>query len=293
MFISIYHSHGSSFILSPTWVSSTNFSLYQSFDVIFFCRFGCPALLPKVPHTTTTPIKLKDCRELQSNSKSEKFDIIKSDEANAENSEINFEKVDPGSDSRMEDDYQIYEGIIQLYRGMCNADICLNEHSIKSKDSSSSDDSTSAQLPGVFALIRTYSKTTDNIHSTDPTVQWKVVPLSAAWSIRHHPDAFIIVTDTSSSSSALGWGTRNLLALLGAHTGSYSDNVDNVDSVDNLESKGPRSASTSPILLSNIIALRGSTARRMYACTSHETAVGLLNGLSDKDIGTSGLKILL
>ena len=184
---------------------------------------------------------------------------------------------------------------------MCNAHICLNEHSTKSKGSSSGADSTSSQLPGVFALIRTYSKTTDNIHSTDPTVQWKVVPLSAAWSIRHHPDAFIIVTDTSSSSSALGWGTRNLLALLGAHTGSCNENVDSIDSVDNLESKGPGSVSsggfsgisTSSILLSNIIALRGSTARRMYACTSHGTAVGLLNGLSDKDIGTSGLKILL
>ena len=322
-------------------------------------RFGCPALIPRSPYTSTQPVSLLDCREMKSKTKiigQKDFDII--------------EKTPPSSSSSVSDDITIsnrnvpqnnilhennvpkndgekictdegedfflsqFNGLISLYRGIDSRNFfhlesasSTGEQTSKLEKLSDKREATKGllQIPNVFALRRTYIKSVctgsessrncsnnsdrsdDSNVSKEVEEKWTVSSLSTVWDLRHDPDVFIIVADISSSSSALGWGARNVLALIGAHTGSYiscggpQDNAATSKSLNDgsdvcapkhSESSSSSSGSgssnglASP-LVTNIIALRGSVAKRMYACTSNEKAVDFLSGLTDKEIGTS------
>ena len=322
-------------------------------------RFGCPALIPRSPYTSTQPVSLLDCREMKSKTKiigQKDFDIIEktplsssssaSDNITISNRNVpqnnilhennvpknDGEKIctDEGEDFFLSQ----FNGLISLYRGIDSRNFFHLESSSSTGEQTSKLEKLSdkreatkglLQIPNVFALRRTYIKSVctgsessrncsnnsdrsdDSNVSKEVEEKWTVSSLSTVWDLRHDSDVFIIVADISSSSSALGWGARNVLALIGAHTGSYiscggpQDNAATSKSLNDgsdvcapkhSESSSSSSGSgssnglASP-LVTNIIALRGSVAKRMYACTSNEKAVDFLSGLTDKEIGTS------
>jgi Ubiquitin-like modifier-activating enzyme ATG7 N-terminus len=86
---------------------------------------------------------------------------------------------------------------------------------------------------------------------------------------------YIIIADTGSNNKGndspvpvFGWQMRNVLALLGAHTGETTRRV-------------------------NVIALRGPLAKRLYACSSAEQISEVLRSHSDDQILAADESLLL
>lgn len=175
-------------------------------------------------------------------------------------------------------------------------------------------------LPPVFALVRTpralergqdsaemkeKGRDDEDVSTSSPsavtedTHDWKVTSLAAAWDDRYSSDTYIVCADTSSSSTALGWGVRNVLALLATHlpatktsqgdqkgdgkeTGNSSSSSSPVPAAHTDSAYGSGSGSTASC---NIIALRGVLAKRLHKCASREKAKALLDTLTDTQLG--------
>ena len=175
-------------------------------------------------------------------------------------------------------------------------------------------------LPPVFALVRAprlLGRGQDNVEIkkkgqgrgdedvstssavTEDTQNWKVTTLSAAWDDRYSSDTYIVCADTSSSSTALGWGVRNVLALLATHlpatktsqgdqkgdgkeTGNSSSSSSPAPHADSASASGSGFGSRASC---NIIALRGVLAKRLHKCASREKAMALLDTLTDTQLG--------
>ena len=254
------------------------------------------------------------------------------------------EKVSSSCSDSVQDTIHECYGVISLYRGMGDRNLFTQEysaendsHSLNSGGQEAKDVTVEMPLPSVFALRRIHAKSehpssgrkyndidrsnnsecssNNNITSRSrggmadqDKKEWEVSKLSSVWDRRHDPDVFIVIADTSASYSALGWGVRNVLALIGAHTGSYTVPVPVRDDTDNgIEDDSVRTAlqscdskvdvSCSPSgdstmksgvhLMTNIIALRGLIAKRIYACASDEKVVEFLSGLTNDEIGES------
>jgi hypothetical protein len=227
-------------------------------------------------------------------------------------------------------------GIVSMYRGLVNKDLWLTEENTASGGAGGQGEgegevpagSISAGtgrshppkgLPPVFALVRTprmLERGQDNAEmkekgrgdgdvSPSPssaviedTHDWKVTTLSAAWDDRYSSDTYIVCADTSSSSTALGWGVRNVLALLATHLPatktSQGDQKGDIKETGNPSSTSPvRDARTDSASGSgsgsrascNIIALRGVLAKRLHNCASREKAKALLDTLADTQLG--------
>ena len=134
---------------------------------------------------------------------------------------------------------------------------------------------------------------------------WKVTSLSAAWDQRYSSDTYIVCADTSSSSTALGWGMRNVLALLATHLPLTKTAASGQKEDRNLEGNLSSSHGASAVPVANpdtepssecgsggrascnIIALRGALAKRLYNCASRDKAASLLDTLTDTQIGRS------
>jgi hypothetical protein len=133
---------------------------------------------------------------------------------------------------------------------------------------------------------------------------WTVTALSTVWHERYCADTYIVCTDTSSSPTALGWSMRNVLALLAVHVPQGGDDLR--PSIPESQVQGPNEGSLPPIsppstrssetpsvsrsahggvYKSNVIVLRGSTARKMYSCAGREKVEAFLQGLSDEELG--------
>ena len=138
-----------------------------------------------------------------------------------------------------------------------------------------------------------------DVSSLEDAHEWKVTSLSAAWDNRYSSDTYIVCVDTSSSSTALGWGMRNVLALLAAHLPVVKNT--SCDRKGDKKERGNASSSdtssvtntefspeSSPRVSCNIIALRGALAKRLHKCASREKAMSLLDTLTDLQIGQSG-----
>ena len=257
------------------------------------------------------------------------------------------EKVSSSCSDSVQDTIHESYGVVSLYRGMGDRNLFTREysaendsHSLNSEGGQKAKDVTvEMPLPNVFALRRIHARSEhpssgskyndidrsnnsefscdDNVRSgvgggsgmaDQDQKEWEVSKLSSVWDCRHDPDVFIVIADTSASYSALGWGVRNVLALIGAHTGSYTVPVPVRDDTDNgIEDDAVRTAlqscdskvdvSCSPRcdstmssgvhLMTNIIALRGLIAKRIYACASEEKVVEFLSGLTNDEIGES------
>ena len=254
--------------------------------------------------------------------------ILKRDSTLHENCIQQNEAVNSCSDSVADTIYES-DGIVSLYRGIGNGYLCFRGNESQSLNleigQKKNDVTVEMPIPNVFALRRTHARSehtssgtkygdidhsNNNGSSGDNNVrredkeEWEVSNLSSVWGCRHDPDVFIVVADTSASSSALGWGVRNVLALIGAHAGSYPVRVpirddndnDNENDIKNnavpaisqsstCGSGNDNTKSSAPYLMTNIIALRGSIAKRLYACSSQEKVVDFLAGLTNNEIG--------
>lgn len=170
-------------------------------------------------------------------------------------------------------------------------------------------------LPPVFALVRTpraLERGQDNAEmkekgrgdwdastsSSSAVIEdahdWKVTTLSAAWDDRYSSHTYIVCADTSSSSTALGWGVRNVLALLATHLptikASQGDQKGDTKETSNSSSPVPDTDSASGSgsgsrASCNIIALRGVLAKRLHKCASREKAMSMLDTLTDTQLG--------
>ena len=126
---------------------------------------------------------------------------------------------------------------------------------------------------------------------------WKVTSLTAAWDERYSSDTYIVCADTSSSSTALGWGMRNVLALLATHlpltkTTTLEGNSSSSHGASAVPVAAPDTGPASECgsggrASCNIIALRGALAKRLYNCASRDRAASLLDTLTDTQIGRS------
>ena len=131
---------------------------------------------------------------------------------------------------------------------------------------------------------------------------WKVTSLSAAWDQRYSSDTYIVCADTSSSSTALGWGMRNIFALLATHLPLTKTTASGQKEDRSVEGNSSSSLGASAAVADtepsseygsggrascNIIALRGALAKRLYNCASRNKAVSFLNTLTDSQIGRS------
>ena len=79
---------------------------------------------------------------------------------------------------------------------------------------------TAVDPPGTATASATHTHTSSSSGSSvssSSVSDWSVTALSSAWEERYGSDTYIICIDTSSSSGALGWSVRNVLALLAAH----------------------------------------------------------------------------
>ena len=276
-----------------------------------FERFGCPALLPKTPFAAHTMIPLRDVTAM----KDEEENPEESGEDDCDGVVTHEdESIQMSGESTLdqENDSSL-KGIVSMYRGMAADDIWTQkerENAFKKGDADSSSPSGStSRMPPVFILSRTASSSSqeplENIksHGSKDSVSagWEVMSLSQGWKTRHSADTYIVCADTSSSMNALGWGVRNVLALLAAHvpakktedTPSSSSSSSSSAMAHTLDPVSATSQSTSLSSIDNssnsgtcnIIALRGKVAKSMYACTCVEKARDFLSVITDREIG--------
>ena len=308
---------------------------------LFDClrRFGCPSLLPKSPFTSTLPVRLKDVSTMGCSDSTSTVVPV----AGKEGTHTHSTPDGTSSSSSVGS----INGIVSMYHGLVNKDLWLTEENSASEKEEGGGEgqgqgegagSTSTGtgrshppkgLPPVFALVRTpraLGRGQDNAEMkekgrgdedvptssavTEGAHDWKVTTLSAAWDDRYNSDTYIVCADTSSSSTALGWGVRNVLALLATHlpatNTSQGDDKGDVKETRN-SSSSSSSSSPSPVpntdsasgsgsgsgsrASCNIIALRGVLAKRLHKCASREKAKALLDTLTDTQLGQTGTSL--
>jgi Ubiquitin-like modifier-activating enzyme ATG7 N-terminus len=294
-------------------------------------RFGCPSLLPKIPFTSTLPVRLRDVGTMGCSDSTSNMVPVAGKEGTHTHS------TPDGTSSSSSSSVGSINGIVSMYHGLVNKDFWLTEENSTSGSGGAGGQgggegqgqgevpagSTGAGtgrsdppkgLPPVFALVRTprslkqwqdnaemkeKSRGDEDVSTssavTEDTHDWKVTSLSAAWDDRYSSDTYIVCADTSSSSTALGWGVRNVLALLATHlpateTSQGDDEGDGKETSNSSSSSSPvpdahtDSASGSRASC-NIIALRGVLAKRLHKCASREKAKALLDTLTDSQLG--------
>jgi hypothetical protein len=220
--------------------------------------------------------------------------------------------------------YSERTGIVSMYRGMARSDLWVSERASAEGHAGSSASPHGLPPVFAMSRVSTadlgvedpsYSLGTDaasdrtepvthiatSSSSSSYSTKWSVTALSSAWHERYCSDTYIVCTDTSSSPTALGWSVRNVLTLLAAHVpqgredrGPYiPDQQVQGPPEEPLPPLSPPSAGLSEIpsvvhsgvFSSNIIVLRGSTARKLYSCAGREKVEAFLQGLSDDEIG--------
>jgi Ubiquitin-like modifier-activating enzyme ATG7 N-terminus len=210
-------------------------------------------------------------------------------------------------------------GIVCMYRGMASADLWASERAssnglppvfaltrVCSAHVSTAELSIKDQSPSSVGTVATTDRTESvtSRSSSSSGSDWSVTALSTAWHERYSADTYIVCTDTSSSPTALGWSVRNVLALLAVHIPQGGE--DRGPSPPESQVQGPPEGPLPPIspasagsiefpciphgahsgvYMSNVIVLRGSTARKMYSCADREKVEAFLQGLSDEQLG--------
>lgn len=300
---------------------------------LFDClrRFGCPSLLPKSPFTSTFPVRLRDLSTMGcSDSTSTVTPVAGKEGTHTHSTHDGTSSSSIGSSSNSSSSVGSINRIVSMYRGLVNKDLWLTEENTASGSGAVGQGEGEGEvpvcstgtgrshplkgLPPVFALVRATRSlergqdnaemkakergdgdvsTSSSTADTEDAHDWKVTTLAAAWDDRYSCDTYIVCADTSSSSTALGWGVRNVLALLATHLPatktSQGDQKGDRKETSNSSSSPVRdtdSASGSGSRAScNIIALRGVLAKRLHKCASREKATSLLDTLTDTQLG--------
>ena len=284
-------------------------------DHQLFERFGCPALLPKTPFAAHTMKPLRDVTAM----KDEEEEAVESEGEDERDGVMTHEDetFEVSKEDTLDRHYRSLKGIVSMYRGMTDGNLwkAQKEDAFNKGDADST--GPTSRMPPVFILSRTASTSSsslqepfESIASTSTshrggskdrvTAGWEVESLSQGWHTRHSADTYIVCVDTSSSLNALGWGARNVLALLAAHVPpkktDHSPSSSSSSSSSAMRSHGPaviatqtctptNSSSSSSTSACNIIALRGQIAKSVYACACVEKARDFLSVLTDMELG--------